>query len=157
MGDDFADRSDVIKQCAAIPFRRTPEGLEVLMITSSGSRKYSQPKWIVPKGIVDPGNEPCECAEREALEEAGAVGRVMTPSVGFYDYEKWGSRCVVEVFLMEVLETKSDWPESGMRDRRWCSWEEARSAVKFEGLRRLVARLPELLAERGLEGDTRTI
>jgi phosphohistidine phosphatase len=151
MGEEFTGRREVIKQCAAIPFRRTPEGLEVLIITSSGSRKSSQPKWIVPKGIVDPGNEPCECAEKEALEEAGAVGRIVTPSVGSYDYEKWGSRCVVEVFLMEVSETKSDWPESRMRDRRWCGWEEARSTVKFDGLRKIVARLPVLLAERGLE------
>ena len=60
------------QQFAALPYRRgSYGGLEILLITSRETQR-----WIVPKGWPSPGLAPHESAAREALEEAGIVGRI---------------------------------------------------------------------------------
>ena len=135
----------VIRQSGVIPFRITPGGLEVLLITTSAGRSAGEPRWTIPKGTVEPDLQPDESAVKEAFEEAGVVGSLLSPSVGSYEYDKCGSPCRVEVFLLEVEETLEEWPESSLRDRKWSSWQEARSAVNFDDLRDLIARLPQFL------------
>jgi 8-oxo-dGTP pyrophosphatase MutT (NUDIX family) len=135
----------IYRQSGAIPFRVTPQGLKVLLVTSSSGKR-----WVIPKGIVEEGLEPDESAEREALEEAGIKGRLNTPSVGSYQYSKWGGVCEVEVFLLEVLETFEDWQEGDLRERRWCTVDEARSLVEEQTLKEMIGRLPALVQERGI-------
>jgi len=57
-------------QLAALPWRRTGEQLEVLMITSRLSRH-----WLIPKGWPMKGKTDAEAAAREAYEEAGIIRR----------------------------------------------------------------------------------
>ena len=57
------------RQSAVIPYRKRPNGLEVLLVTS---RKGT--RWVLPKGVVEPGMTPAASAAREALEEAGIRG-----------------------------------------------------------------------------------
>ena len=49
-----------------IVFRRTPKGaIEILLIQDAKNR------WTIPKGHVEPGEEPRQTAEREIREETG--------------------------------------------------------------------------------------
>jgi predicted NUDIX family NTP pyrophosphohydrolase len=54
-------------------FRRGPAGVEVLLAHPGGPffAKKDAGAWSVPKGEVDPGEDPLACARREFNEETG--------------------------------------------------------------------------------------
>jgi len=128
-------------QSAVIPFRRTDDGIEVMLITTIRKKK-----WIIPKGVVEPGLSPRDSAAAEAFEEAGVHGHVLPEKVGEYRYRKWGGECAVSVYLMEVGEMCADWPERDMRDRRWMGVDEAAGLVKEPALKPIIRNLPAFIA-----------
>ncbi|HBR36028.1 MAG TPA: NUDIX hydrolase, partial [Sulfitobacter pontiacus] len=71
-------------QVAALCYRETPEGKEVLMITSRDTGR-----WIVPKGWPIDGLDGAGAALREAWEEAGvSKADIESEPIGYYDYDK---------------------------------------------------------------------
>jgi 8-oxo-dGTP pyrophosphatase MutT (NUDIX family) len=88
--------------------------LEVLLITSR-----RRGRWIIPKGLIEPGMSPAESAAMEAFEEAGVRGRIGDQPIEEYSYKKWGGVCGVKVYLLEVDEVFDDWPEADIRRREW--------------------------------------
>ena len=107
-------------QFAALPFRIADGGLQILLITSRETRR-----WIIPKGWPIRGLRPREVAAREALEEAGLVGRIVGQrSIGSYHYSKHFPDnheliCRVKVFLLLVDRQLDVWREKGQREQRW--------------------------------------
>ncbi len=132
----------IYTQSAILPYRRWGDDLEILVVTS---RKGT--RWVIPKGIVEPGMTAAASAAKEAMEEAGVEGRVMARSLGKYRYVKWGGTCEVEVFPMEVTTELKDWPESSFRRRAWVSPAEAAKRLNHPKLRKLVRRLSEALKD----------
>jgi len=125
-------------QYAALPYRKRPGGLDVLLITSRGSGR-----WIIPKGWPIAGLSPSHAAAREALEEAGITGRISSERIGMYRYDKrladdTDRDCNVEVFALEVVEQLDSWPEQHQRRREWLSVEEASGRVAETELRKLI-------------------
>ncbi|HXG10863.1 MAG TPA: NUDIX hydrolase [Gemmataceae bacterium] len=118
-----------IRQAAAIPVK----GGQVCLVTSSSGKR-----WVVPKGIIDPGKTAGEIALQEAWEEAGLVGLLHPEPVGSYLYAKYGGTCHVIVFLLEVTEAARDWPERALRQRDWLSPAQAARQIEDVGLRRLI-------------------
>jgi predicted NUDIX family NTP pyrophosphohydrolase len=55
-------------------FRRTGEALEVLLVHPGGPfwAKKDLGAWSIPKGLVEEGEEPLQCAMRELEEELGS-------------------------------------------------------------------------------------
>jgi len=106
----MAKTSQHILQAGAIPLHRG----KVCLVTSS-SRK----RWVIPKGVIDPGFTAKEAALQEAWEEAGLTGELRYRSAGSYVYEKWGGTCHVTVYEMRVTDIADDWPEVDLRDRIW--------------------------------------
>jgi 8-oxo-dGTP pyrophosphatase MutT (NUDIX family) len=104
---------------AAVPVRaREPGGVEFLLVrTSHGER------WTFPKGGREPGETLAEAAAREAIEEAGAHGRVGEQPVAAYVY----GDDVVTAFLLEVDDTRA--PAEPARDPTWFGFEAARSKL----------------------------
>lgn len=127
------------RQSAVIPYRRRDGELEVLLVTSSRGRR-----WVIPKGIVEPGMTPQASACAEALEEAGVEGRITGTCLGTYEYEKWGGTCSVQVFLLLVERVHDAWQEDH-RDRRWLSPDDAAGRVRETELKRLLTALPVVL------------
>jgi 8-oxo-dGTP pyrophosphatase MutT (NUDIX family) len=117
-----------IRQAAAIPIR---DG-QVCLITSSSGRR-----WVIPKGMIDPGKTAAEMALQEAWEEAGLLGVLGAP-VGTYQYEKYGGTCLVTVFTMSVHEATEEWPEMNVRRRVWIAPDEALELIEDEGLRAIL-------------------
>ncbi len=101
-----------IRQAAALPIR----GSKVCVITSSNGKR-----WIIPKGLIEPGQTAGETALQEAWEEAGLVGTLQPEPIGSYLYEKYGNIYHVIVFVMDVTEVAQDWPERSLRHRSWVS------------------------------------
>lgn len=125
------------QQSAVIPYRFQENRLEVLLITTRKGR------WIIPKGVVDPGNTPLESAANEAWEEAGVEGAISGEIFGHYAYEKWGGTCEVDVYLMQVQTVHASWPEQDFRDREWLSPDAAADRVREPELQAMLRGLPE--------------
>ena len=121
------------KRAGVIPYRKMGNALEILLITS----RY-RGHWIIPKGIIDPGETAIQAACKETYEEAGVEGRADSQIVGQYEYQKWGGTCVVHVFALEVTRIFDSWPEAGVRQRKWATKEEALDAVKEPGLKEII-------------------
>ncbi|MCW4458922.1 NUDIX domain-containing protein [Microbacterium sp. MPKO10] len=52
----------------AVVMRRGADGTEILLV-----RRADNDQWTNVTGIIDPGEQPADAAEREVLEEAGTV------------------------------------------------------------------------------------
>lgn len=104
-------------QSGVIPFRQIDEGIEILLITSRKGKK-----WIVPKGIIEPNMTAIDSALKEALEEAGASGKILNNYSSNYKFKKWGGKCELKLFGLEVLHQKEKWDED-FRQRKWIKQE----------------------------------
>ncbi|WP_296519658.1 NUDIX hydrolase [Rhodoplanes sp.] len=133
-------------QYAAVPYRRNEDGeTEVMLLTSRETRR-----WVIPKGWPIRGAKPHASAAREALEEAGLIGRTTIEAIGTYRYDKrmkngLDTRCKVEVFPLEVTAQRKRWREQGQRKLRWFTLRDAAKAVQEPGLRKLLRRLDRLV------------
>lgn len=120
---------DPTPQAAALARR----GDLVCLITSRNGER-----WVIPKGHVEPGQTPPECAAVEAYEEAGLVGTPESEPLGCYDYAKNRLVYRVEVFELRDFEELEDWPERDERVREWVTPEEAAGRVLERGLKALL-------------------
>ncbi|PLX23319.1 MAG: NUDIX hydrolase [Ignavibacteria bacterium] len=140
------DKSSVpqwfFEQSGVIPFRRHARGIEILLITSARKKR-----WILPKGVVEPGMSPRASAKKEALEEAGITGRISREAVGDYVYQKWNGHCRVTMFAMQVTHVHESWEEDDIRDRRWVKLEKAQAMLDRKELRTLLKRFETRLEE----------
>lgn len=123
------------RQSAVLPYRwLRGRRLQVLLITSR-----RRTRWVLPKGVQEPGIEASESAAKEALEEAGVEGETDRVPIGSYEYSKWRGTCHVLVFPMAVHEVHEHWQESE-RDRCWLSPEQAAERVDEPQLKKLIRR-----------------
>ena len=125
----MANTSGFTRQAAALPLRN---GRVCLVNSSNGKR------WIIPKGVIEPGQTAGETALQEAWEEAGLVGVLTGEPIGSYLYEKWCGTCHVTVFAMQVNEVAQDWPEREIRQRVWLSANGALQRIDDPGLADIV-------------------
>jgi 8-oxo-dGTP pyrophosphatase MutT (NUDIX family) len=143
----MSDETAANVQYAALPYRRRADGLvEVMLVTSRDTGR-----WVIPKGWPIQGLGPPRSAAREAMEEAGLVGRIGNRSIGFFHYEKRlsdGSAvpCAVETFAFEVEKQFTSWPEQNQRRTHWFELREAAEAVDEPELSAMILSLPALLA-----------
>jgi 8-oxo-dGTP pyrophosphatase MutT (NUDIX family) len=120
-------------QACAVPYRAHASTVEFCLITS-----LSKGRWGFPKGMIDPGETFLETALKEAQEEAGLVGEIVGEPLGQYEYAKWGASLSVTVVLMRVTEVQDQWLEAALRQRAWCSADEARERIANLDQRRLL-------------------
>lgn len=126
-------------QVAALPWRRTDDGVEVMLITSRDTGR-----WVLPKGWVKDGEKHWLAAAREAKEEAGISGAIARHEAGRYRYDKaldsgGDIPCEVLVFALEVDKVASKWKEKGERERKWLPAAEAARLVNEPDLADLIA------------------
>lgn len=126
MGSARTSRFALPLQVAAVCYRRVNSHAEFLLVkTNSGA------KWTFPKGAPDTRLSHSQAAEREAREEAGAVGVIEPRHFHVYIHSKgvfWQpdgvQEYVVKAFLMDVRQTRR--PEEEDRDPTWFDANEAR-------------------------------
>ena len=121
-----------------LPWRKGPNGPEVLLITTCTTKR-----WIVPKGWPAKGGSPQDCAAREALEEAGISGKIEAEPLGSFRYRKRRKsgafiHVKVVIFAMEAMEQTPSWPEQYVRECLWCTLPDAVQRDSTKGLRRLI-------------------
>ena len=121
-----------VSQAGVIPIK---QGKVCLVTSSSGKR------WVVPKGCLEPGKTTHEIALQEAWEEAGLAGVLAPEPVGSYLYEKAGAICHVTLYVLEVTDAATDWPERSFRERTWVDFDEAMARLGEPGLREVISAL----------------
>lgn len=135
-------------QHAALPYVCTPDGVEVCLITSRDIGR-----WVIPKGWPKGHLSASALAEREAIEEAGLVGKIESEPFGSFTYRKrlhfftW-VLCRVDVYLFHVDHQMVDWAERGQRRISWFSPQKAASLVQERELAEIFLRLDECDPER---------
>ena len=137
------------RQYGVIPVRFGRDGrLQVLLLTSRGTGR-----WVIPKGWPMRKRTPAGTAEREAFEEAGVKGHLLSRRpVGSYRYlktdEKFTGAILVRVFILAVEEQKKDWPEFHERRTRWFPVARAAAMVQERELATLLKAIPGMLVRR---------
>ena len=124
-----------VRQAAVIPVQAG----RICVVTSRSGRR-----WVLPKGVIDPGHTPGEAALVEAWEEAGLTGALDPQPTGSYVYEKFDRQHHVLVYLMTVTQARDEWPERAFRQREWLTAEEAIPRLEEPGLRDLLRRVFQL-------------
>jgi len=133
-----AEKSQVRTQFAALCYRVKKQKVQVLLVTSRGTKR-----WIVPKGWPMDAMTPAASALQEAWEEAGVIGRNAGGCLGVYSYEKGigpndDLPCLAMLYPVAVRSLAKKYPEAGQRRRRWVSRKKAARLVAERELSRLI-------------------
>jgi 8-oxo-dGTP pyrophosphatase MutT (NUDIX family) len=112
-------------QVAAVCYRQVNSHTEFLLVNTNGGNK-----WTFPKGATEPSLSHSQAAEREAREEAGAIGVIEPRHFHAYIHSKgvfWQPGGVqeykVKAFLMEVRQTRR--PQEDFRNPTWFNADKA--------------------------------
>lgn len=137
-------------QVAALPWRKSTSGLEIMLITSRGTGR-----WVLPKGWPEQDETFYNAAAREAGEEAGVSGVIAPQEVGRYVYGKLLSsgeevRCEVLVFPFEVDGLAEKWKERRQRKRKWVTPSEAARMLNEPDLCKLISVFATNQRKRGI-------
>jgi phosphohistidine phosphatase len=122
-------------QSAVIPFRIINAEIEILLIKTRKNKK-----WIFPKGIIENGYTAKTSAEKEGLEEAGVKGKLMQKKLGKYSYKKWGGKCTVKVYGLEVDNILNVYEED-FRERKWIAIDKSPNYISDEKLLEIIYEL----------------
>lgn len=126
-----------LRQVAAIPVRVKDGKIEVCLITTRQTRR-----WTVPKGWPMKGLKDHRAAAVEAMQEAGLIGETGKKAIG--DYLYWKRRedhfdlVRVAVYRLNVEKQAAQWQEMGEREVRWFLPADAASLVEEPGLGALI-------------------
>lgn len=130
---------DKRQQVAALCYRETKDGKQVLLITSRDTGR-----WIVPKGWPMKDKDDHEAALQEAWEEAGvSEAEIEEEPMGYFEYAKGlssGETVPVEaqVYMTRVRDLKKSYPEVKERERAWFTPAEASELVDEPDLRAIL-------------------
>jgi 8-oxo-dGTP pyrophosphatase MutT (NUDIX family) len=115
-------------QVAAVCYRRVGLSFEFLLVNTSAG------KWTFPKGRLCSWLSPSESAAREALEEAGVLGRIQENSFAYYldlkrslGHDNRSREIRIAAYLMEVRSIST--PHETHRNPTWFSPEEAKERL----------------------------
>lgn len=141
--------------------RPGPRGIEILLVHPGGPfwRNRDQGAWQLPKGLIEPGEDPESAARREAAEELGI--RLEGDLVPLGAVRQAGGKLVHAFALAQDFDPASvrsnsfelEWPPRSMRVQRfpevdaarWMDLAEADAAI-LPSQRPLIERLRALLA-----------
>jgi len=153
------------RSAGLLPFRLAPGGLQVLLVHPGGPlwAKRDAGAWSLPKGEIEPGEEPLAAAVREVEEETGF--RLDGPYLPLGELRQRGGKRVVAWAVVADVDPAAlrsgvfalEWPPRSGRLREfpevdraaWFDLPEARrrllaSQLPFlDGLERLVAAAAE--------------
>ncbi len=150
MGSARSSRFALPLQVAAVCYRRVNSHAEFLLVNTNGGNK-----WTFPKGAPDTRLSHSQAAEREAREEAGAIGVIEPRHFHVYIHSKgvfWQptgvQEYVVKAFLMDVRQTRK--PQEDYRNPTWFDDEEAR-VILAKGREVKYAQELQAVVDRALE------
>lgn len=128
--------AEFVEQAGAIVYRRDDDGLHILLVRA----RRNPTDWIFPKGHIEDGETAAEAAIREAEEEAGVTGRVVSALWPAITFESGGRQVRVHYYLIAFTDEAAT---TEQRERAWLPPPHA--------LERLTHTTARMLLERALE------
>ena len=115
-------------------FRQQGPSLEVLLIKPGGPfwRNKDAGAWMIPKGLVEPGETPAEAALREFAEETGAAlttipfPLAIVRQAGGKTVEAFAAEGELDPAAVRSIEFEMEWPPRSGRLQRFPEVAEAR-------------------------------
>jgi len=132
--------AEALRQVAALPMREQDGRLEVCLVTTR-----STGRWTLPKGWPIKGRKDFTAARIEAEQEAGVTGTPRRKPIGSFLY--WKRRAEhfdlvnVAVYPLEATKALATWKEQGERQVRWVDPGDASLVVEEPGLAALLGKL----------------
>jgi len=118
--------------------RSGSSGLEVVLVHRP---KYDD--WTLPKGKLEPGEDPLEAALREVREETG-LDCAPGPALGSIEYvDSSGRDKIVDYWLMTAANGELE-PTNEVDEARWMSFDDALAQVSYDRDRDVLARAKAL-------------
>ena len=114
-----------------VVYRQRPNGREYLLVQASRRPE----KWVLPKGHIEPGEQPEETAIREVHEETGVWAEV-EKAAGSTCYEVEGKPVHVRFFLMQCRE--EPYFTDPLREHKWLSYTDAKDADMYSETKNLL-------------------
>ena len=127
-----------------VAYRRTPEGLEVVLVG-----RLEPERWVLPKGTPDRGESMEQTAVREVAEETGIHVRLIRPLI---DIDYWfvlhGTRHfkTVHFYLMEAIGGDTSLHDHEYDVAAWFPLGEAMRRLAFANERTVLERAADELA-----------
>ena len=120
-----------------IPFAISGDRVAIMFVTSQ-----RRGRWILPKGNLKPDESHKKGCKREAFEEAGVKGRIMSelPMTHVVTKSSDGklSQVAVTYYPMLVSNQVDEWPEQTKRERHWALLEDAERVTDREDFQQIV-------------------
>ena len=127
-------------QVGALPMRERDGRIEVCLVTTRTTSR-----WTVPKGWPMKGHKDHAAALIEAEQEAGLTGKTAKRPIGSFSYWKRLTvdfeLIVVTVYPLRVTGALPVWKEQAERRVQWMSLEDASIIVDEPGLAALLRRI----------------
>lgn len=121
-----------------IIFRRSPKNeVEILLIQDAKNR------WTIPKGHVEPGEEPRATAEREIQEETGLEVMKVFNWLGKVNFRYRRNQTLVlmtmHIYLVKALgDTNKFKPEDWLNGIQWFPAQQAIDKIEYEDIGKLM-------------------
>lgn len=121
-----------VEQAGAVVFRTDGARPLVLLVRA----RKNPTDWIFPKGHIEPGESPSEAALREAAEEAGVAGTIVTALWPALTFESGPDQVRVQYYLVKY---GGQVPAREQREHAWLSPDEALGRLTHTPARALLA------------------
>ena len=120
-----------------IPFDVKGDRIAIMFVTSQG-----RGRWILPKGNLKKDESVKSGCKREAFEEAGVEGTLLSKipmTLPISKSENGATKTVAVTYYPMLVKKQLDkWPESSKRQRHWATLEDAQKVTDREDFLKVI-------------------